>query len=234
MLSTLMIRIMARERGLKVLAIDADSAVSLAYTLGASGAKSLSDVRTELINDPDARKKAMGSHIRDVVAGMLQSRDGFDLLVMGRPEGPGCFCSLNDLLRYGIETLSGEYDVTIVDGEAGPEQINRRVMRSIDHLVILTDTSARGFRTAEVIGAIAGSGGTTNLKQSGLVINRLTANSRKAVEAAENLNQEIFGTIPEDQYVTDHDLSGAPILELPDIAPSVDAVRQIVAKIGLS
>ena len=72
-------------------------------------------------------------------------------MVMGRPEGAGCFCKVNDLLRYGIETLSLSYDITLVDCEAGPEQVNRRVVRSVDTLVIVTDTSIRGIHTAGVI-----------------------------------------------------------------------------------
>jgi CO dehydrogenase maturation factor len=70
---------------------------------------------------------------------------------MGRPEAPGCFCTVNDLLKYGIETLSQDYGITIIDREAGPEQVNRRVIQSIDTLLIVTDTSNRSLKTASDI-----------------------------------------------------------------------------------
>lgn len=231
-LSTLMVRILGIERGRRVLAIDADSAVSLAYALGADGVKTLSDIRNDIIEDPAARKTMLDNHIRDIVAELICHGNGFDLLVMGRPEGPGCFCSINDLLRYGIETLSDDYDIAIIDGEAGPEQINRRVMRGIDYLAILTDTSARGIRTAGVVGAVAAKGGTADLKKSGLVINRIREDRQQAVDAARNLGQDILGIIPEDPYITKYDLTGTPILDLPESAESLDAVRNIVVNMG--
>jgi CO dehydrogenase maturation factor len=135
MLSALMIRILGSEQGAKILAIDADSSVSLSYALGMDKIETLSDVRAKLIEDPFMRKQVMERHIRDVIGNILKHSNGFDLLVMGRPEGPGCYCGINDLLRYGIESLSKEYDFVIVDGEAGPEQINRRVLRRINILI---------------------------------------------------------------------------------------------------
>lgn len=232
-LSSLMIRILGKERGARVLAIDADSAISLSYALGVEVGKTLSDFRSELIDNPATRKEVMSSHIRTFIEGIVQPGDGFDLLVMGRSEGPGCFCSINDLLRYGIENLSRDYDFTVVDGEAGPEQINRRVMQSIDILVILTDTSIRGFKTAGVIGAIAGGEGAANLGRKGLVINRLKASGATIKEAAQKVGQEVFGYIPEDRNVTEYDLVGKPILDLPASAPSVKAVKEILARIGV-
>jgi CO dehydrogenase maturation factor len=231
MLSAVMIRLLSSEAGARVLAIDADSAISLSYALGMEVGKTLSEIRTEMIEDPVVRKGVMDSHVRTVIAGIVGHGTGFDLLVMGRSEGPGCYCGINDLLRYGIESLSGEYDVIVVDGEAGPEQINRRVLQSIDTLIILTDTSIRGFQTAGVIDGIAGTGGATRLGQKGLVINRMKDGSEAVNDAARKLGLKVFGHIPEDKSITEYDLAGKPIIDIPGTSPGVEAVREILKEI---
>lgn len=233
MLSALMIRLLGRETGAKVLAIDADSAISLPYALGMNVGKTLSEIRTEIIENPAARKGVMDRHARAVITDIVEHGNRFDLLVMGRSEGPGCYCGINDLLRYGIECLSEGFDVIIVDGEAGPEQINRRVLQSIDTLVILTDTSIRGFQTAGVIQQIAGAGAATKLGQKGLVVNRLKEINQVINERAQKLGLKMFGHIPEDENITEYELAGKPIIDLPDASPSVEAVRGILKEIGL-
>ena len=231
MLAALMIRLLSSEAGARVLAIDADSAISLSYALGMEVGKTLSEIRTEMIEDPIVRKGVMDSHVRTVIADIVGHGNGFDLLVMGRSEGPGCYCGINDLLRYGIESLSDEYDVIVVDGEAGPEQINRRVLQNIDTLIILTDTSIRGFQTAGVIDGIAGAGGATRLGQKGLVINRLKDSSEAVNEAARKTGLKVFGHIPEDESITEYDLGGKPLIDLPDTSPGFEAVREILKEI---
>ena len=229
MLSALMIRLLSREARARVLAIDADSAISLPYALGMDVGRTLSDVRAGIIEDPAVRKRVMDRHVRTAISDIVAHGNGFDLLVMGRAEGPGCYCGINDLLRYGIESLSTEFDVTIVDGEAGPEQINRRVLQSIDTLIILTDTSARGFQTAGVIQGIAGAGATVG--QMGLVINRFREGSKLASEVTRKPGLKTLGHIPEDESITEYDLVGKPIIDLPDTSPSVEAVRMILREI---
>ena len=233
MLSALMIRLLGRETGAKVLAIDADSAISLPYALGMDVGKTLSEIRTEIIENPAARKGVMDRHAQAVLTDIVEHGNRFDLLVMGRSEGPGCYCGINDLLRYGIECLSEGFDVIIVDGEAGPEQINRRVLQSIDTLVILTDTSIRGFQTAGVIQQIAGAGAATRLGKKVLVVNWLKESNQVVNERAQNLGLKMFGHIPEDENITEYELAGKPIIDLPDPSPSVEAVRGILKEIGL-
>ena len=234
-ISSLIVKNLLLNKKGKILAIDADPNANLAEVLGLEADESIVGLIEEITKNPDIIPKgtSKNQYIDQCIQEMIAESDGFDLLVMGRPEGPGCFCSINDLLRYGIEALSADYDITIIDGEAGPEQINRRVMRNIDYLAIMTDTSARGIRTAGVVGAVAAKGGTADLKRSGLVINRIKDDRRQAVDAARNLGQDIFGIIPEDPHITKYDLAGTPILELPEAAGSVAAVRDIVANMGI-
>ena len=191
-LSTLMIKCLTDRKNISILAVDADSAKSLPYTLGVPVEKTVSDYRQEIINNPDEKRRIadlpMGSVIREIVV----SKPGFDLLVMGRPEAPGCFCAVNDLLRYGIETLSQDYDVTIIDGEAGPEQINRRVIQSLDALVVMADTSFRSLRTASEIMAVAQKQDIVDVAHTGLVINKCMGADERVDEIKKKMDLNVW------------------------------------------
>jgi len=232
MLTALMTRILAESGNLKILAIDADSAVNLPYALGVGIGKTVAEIRRQLIEDPGVKAEVENKHIRNVMAEALESGKGFDLLVMGRPEGPGCFCGINDLLRYGIDRLSQDFDMTLIDCEAGPEQVNRRVVQGVDVLVIVTDASVRGVRVAGSIVEVVRRDEAMRHTRTGLVINRLKGDDRAITESADEWGLEIFGRIPEDEGVTEYDSVGRPIVELPDTSPSVVAVEKILEKIA--
>ncbi|NLH02256.1 MAG: AAA family ATPase, partial [Clostridiales bacterium] len=134
--STLIIRFLAERFPGKVLAIDADSAMSLCYTTGLKVDKTVSQLRSELLGMRQARDQLNNGPTKDLMRTILAHGNGFDLLTMGRPEEPGCFCACNELLRFGIDTLADDYDYVVIDGEAGPEQLNRRVMKSVDCLLV--------------------------------------------------------------------------------------------------
>ena len=85
----------------------------------------------------------------------LEERDGYALLAIGRPEDEGCFCKVNNLLKDIIGDLAGRFDIVLIDGEAGIEQINRRVMKTVDHLVLVSDTSVKGLGVANTIAHVA-------------------------------------------------------------------------------
>jgi CO dehydrogenase maturation factor len=161
----------------------------------------------------------------------LEKGDGFHLLVMGRPEGPGCYCSINDLLKYGIERLSKQFDITLIDCEAGPEQVNRRVVNGMDLLIIVTDASSRGVRVTDSILEVIRRDDSMRNTKIGLVINRLKGDDKLIAESAERWGIEIFGRVPEDENVTRFDSIGKPLTGLPDNSPSVSAVKDILQKL---
>lgn len=232
-LAAIMIKILTQNNKFNILAIDADSAVSLPQTLGMKVDKTVSDIRGEIIKDPEARSKLADTNIRTVIRSIVKQEGSIHLLVMGRPEGPGCFCSVNDLLKYGIQTLSKDFAITIVDGEAGPEQINRRVLEIVDTLVIVADTSMRSMQTATSIRQIAEASEATRLANVGLVINRMRDGSKPLLEYAQRMHFKTLGCVPEDKNIAECDLMGRSLLQLPNDSTSVIAVEKVLKEICL-
>jgi CO dehydrogenase maturation factor len=220
------------DRG-KILAIDADSAVNLPLALGLEVKTMVSQIRRSIIEEPGTRAEIESRHIRDVMAEAVQSGPGFDLLVMGRPEGPGCYCSVNDLLRYGIDSLSREYDVTLIDCEAGPEQVSRRVVQDVNVLMILTDGSPRGMQSAGAIWEVVQTDTAMRFTRTGLVINRSRSGTEAILRKAGEWGMEILGTIPEDENLSIYDAAGRPLTDLPPSSPGVVAARDILTKLAL-
>jgi len=235
MLTAIITRLLARNESLNILAIDADSAIGLAYALGMKANMTVGELRRQMIEDPEVKAEVQSRHIQDVMADALEIGNGFHLLVMGRPEGPGCYCTINELLRYGIERLSKEFDITIIDCEAGPEQVNRRVVQGVDALIIVTDSSMRGIQVAYTISEVVRRDETMMSTRTGLVINRVKGDAKPITEVAQHqYGLEVFGHIPEDENITRYDLAGKPLIDLPDTSPSVVAVREILRKRALS
>jgi CO dehydrogenase maturation factor len=217
----------------KILAIDGDAAGGLPYALGMEVGKTIGDIRRAIIDDPKARKEMEDRHIRTVITEALSVGRGFSLLVMGRAEGPGCYCRVNELLRYGIDSLSKDFDLVVIDCEAGPEQVSRRVIEKADLLVIMVDNSIRCIQVASVISKLAQDVKYREFDRMGLVLNRYNQGSERVREATKQLGLQIFGYIPEDQNIVEYDLQGRPLIELPDTSPSVIAVQDILRNMNL-
>ena len=231
-LTAMMTALLARDENLKILAIDADSAVGLPYALGIKINNTVSEIRRQMIEDPKVKAEMQNKHIRTVMEEALEIGNGFQLLVMGRPEGPGCYCAINDLLRYGIEGLSKQFDITLIDCEAGPEQVNRRVVQGVDVLVIVTDASIRGIRVAGAIREVVQRDEAMKSTRTGLVVNRLKTDDKPITEIAKEWGTEFLGCVPEDENITEYDSVGKPIIDLPDTSPSMIAVQEILRRIG--
>jgi len=234
MLTALLTRLLAKRGDLKVLAIDADSSINLPYALGVTADDTVSEIRRRALADPFVKAEIDAKPIKETIEEAVKEGSGFRFLVMGRPEGPGCYCSINELMKYGIEGVSKQFDVTFIDCEAGPEQVNRRVVKGVDLLIIVTDTSLRGARVAGSIMEVIGLDDTIRPAQTGLVINRFKGQDDKLIrENADKWNLQILGHVPEDENITQYDLTGRPIIELPDDSPSVLAVAEILKKLDL-
>lgn len=235
-LASLMVRhIMQEKPGKSILAVDADANANFNEALGVEVTSKISDILAE-IKDP--RKVPSGMTKEMFVEYRLHTTlvesDRFDLVVMGNPQGPGCYCYPSDLLRKHLENLRDNYDYVIIDNEAGLEHLSRRIISDIDVLLVTSDTSARGVRSAGRVHEIVKSV-NLDVKKIYLVINKTQAESD-----VENLKEEIEKTgltlieqIPLDPKIAEYDLKGIPLFELPEDSPSFLAVEKLFRKLNL-
>ncbi len=223
-LSALLARALAAGTEDSVLAVDADPAGGLSMALDWSVEGSINDLRQEILDSLErskADKTDLAAAIDYRLLEMLSDRDNLALLAVGRPEESGCYCNLNTVLREAIEALADHFRYTIVDAEAGLEQVNRRVMRSVTHLLLVTDTGAKGVRVAEEIQALAEE--AVNPTRVGLLINRVRSDDEvTAIRSRTAL--DVVATIPEDEAVRSFDAQARSLLELP-ACPALDGVQ---------
>ncbi|MFX0012648.1 MAG: AAA family ATPase [Candidatus Hermodarchaeota archaeon] len=234
--TALMAKIIARSKKYKLFLIDADPAMAhLARVLGLNVTKTLEDIRDEIIDVAGRKiteeKEEMVRTLDYKVFDALVEGKEFSLLAMGRPEGPGCFCPANVLLRKSIEVLSKHFDIMLIDCEAGLEHINRKVIRNIDTLIMVSDSTIRGVQTAEAINKVSEK--FTKSKNTGLVINRVKNSAETIQKYAKKVGLKILGLIPEDPYITELDNSGGTLKDLPEDSPTIRAVEKIIKNIGI-
>lgn len=223
------------EKKFRILAIDADPDANLADALGVQVGKTIGDMR-EFMQDsrftasPDTDKQAL---FEAKVFEILLEEDGYDLLVMGKPEGSGCYCYVNNLLRAILDKTATDYDLIVIDTPAGLEHFSRKIFPELDDLIVVTDESRRGLTTGERIRDIAREMG---LKYKGLyvIVNKITTGRRdKVIENATSLGLEVIGIIPYDESLAKFDLVGDPLTGLPDDSPAVKEMVNVVGKLGL-
>ncbi|MBQ1850618.1 MAG: AAA family ATPase, partial [Lachnospiraceae bacterium] len=159
----------------RILAIDADPAVGLATALGVEVRETLDDLRLEIIEKAaqGAGKEAIEllGEVRYRIFDALIEKDGFSFLAIGRPEGAGCYCAVNAYLKEVIEMISKDFDYVVIDGEAGIEQVNRRVMEQVTHLFFITDGSKKGMQVIRSIKQVADE--LVTYEKCGVIINRV-------------------------------------------------------------
>ena len=213
-----------------VLGVDADSNANLNEALGISYSASVGGIRE------DARKIAkelVGMAKQEFldlrVQEALVEEDGYDLIVMGRPEGPGCYCYANNVLRDVIQRLSANYGHIVIDNEAGLEHLSRRTVLSVDFLIIVSDCSVRGVRTAGRIAELAQEMGTP-VKQRGLIVNRVPGGVLPAGVAAEVVltGLPLLAAIPHDAQVAEMDAGGMAVGDIAGDAPARMAIDQLM------
>lgn len=222
-------------RKYKILAIDADPDANLADAMGVTVGKTIGDMRefmqqSRYTTSPDTDKQAL---FESKLFEILAEEDGYDLLVMGKPEGSGCYCFVNNLLRGIMDKTVSDYDLTIIDTPAGLEHLSRKTIPDLDILVVVTDESRRGLTTAERIRDLAGEI-ELRYKELYVVVNKVTPERKKQVlENAKGVGLKVIGTIPYDELLAKFDLVGDPLIGLPDDTPAVVEMKSVVGEIGL-
>jgi CO dehydrogenase maturation factor len=234
-LSALLIRyLIAKHPGKSILAVDADANANLNEALGLEVFATIGTI-LEDTKKPEAVPTGMTKDIfiESRLMQALVEEDSFDLLVMGNPQGPGCYCYPNDLLKRYLEKVSKNYDFMVIDNEAGLEHLSRRLLPMVDLLLVTSDASARGVRSAKRIKDIV-ENVQIAVSKMGLVIGRSRAgNSAQLQQEVEKTGLSLFGEIPDDPLVVDYDLDGKALIDLPQDSEAVKASQQLFESLEL-
>ena len=227
----LLIKYLVKVNKTPILAVDADCNANLNEVLGLEVKDTIGNAREEM-------KKGVvpGGMTKDIFMEMkleeaLVEAPGYDLIVMGQPEGAGCYCAANSLLAGFMERLAGNYPFVVMDNEAGMEHISRLTTKDVDILLIVTDTSRRGLQAAVRIDELARSL-NIGVGKSYVVINQVKNTlSAKALEMIKDAGLELAGSVPDDDTIYEYDFNGQPTIEMPEDSPSVQAAFEIFEKI---
>lgn len=220
-----------------ILAIDADPDSNLPEALGINVERTVGDIREELKKDTAAGNIPQNANKWDIldykIMESIIETPEFDLLVMGRPEGSGCYCAVNNILRKIIETLSSNYDLIIIDTEAGLEHLSRRTTQNVDIMLVVTDPSKRGILTAQRIEQLSDEL-DISFKKMFLVLNRVKPQKEEELlQKVRQIGLEIAGIIYEDETISTYDMEGNPLIDLPNDSSAVTAISKIIKNIGL-
>ena len=233
-LAALLIRYLTEKNGKTVLAIDADPATNLNLALGLPISKTVGDIREDLLDESQSGAISTGMARQDYLDYQLrvsiEEGDEVDLLAMGRPEGPGCYCPVNHMLRQMVDSLGEHYDYIIIDNEAGMEHLSRRTTKDVDLLLVVTDPTIRGIKAAEGILALSQEL-DINIKKTALIVNRVAGEfPQPMMDAVERLDVELAGNVPADPNVNELDAWGRPLVTLDGDSPAVVSMKMIAEK----
>lgn len=234
-LAALLIRQLIKAKKGPVLAVDADANANLNEALGIAVEDTIAEMLARINNNLEPLPAGMtkDQYVAYRVHQSLAEGDDFDLLVMGGPEGPGCYCYANNLLKGFIQQLSVNYPYVVMDNEAGLEHLSRRTTSNVDILFVTSDPSARGVRSAGRVRHLVQSL-NLDVKRMFLVLSKATDGSDRALgEEIERTGLDLIGTVPQDDQVAEYDLRGKPLLALPDDSPVVAAVGGIMRRAGI-
>jgi len=226
----LLIKYLVENNKVPILAVDADSNANLNEVLGLEVEETLGDAREEM-------KRGVATGItKDVFMEMKLEQAvvesmGFDLIVMGRPEGPGCYCAANTLLTNYLDRLINNYAYVVMDNEAGMEHISRLTTNNIDLLIVVSDPTRRGIQSAARIFELTKELGL-NIDQKVLIVNQAKESQLDSIrKAVETYELDLTGVIPEDDLVRDFDLDGKPTTALGKESKALQAAYGVFEKI---
>ncbi len=213
-LAGLLIRYLVQHRQGNILAIDADPSSNLHLVLGLPLTKTVGDIREEA-RDNVPQGMSRQDWLDYAVRTAIEEGNGFDLLAMGRPEGPGCYCAANHMLRTIVDGICKTYDYVVMDNEAGMEHLSRRTTRDVDHLVLVSDASLRGLTAAEAMLALSHEL-DINVRKTYLVVNRVNGELPAAFHPRiEQMGLPLLATVSYDAQLAEFDGGGRPLVELP-------------------
>ena len=217
----------------RILAIDADPAVGLSTALGVEVRETLDDIRKSIVASVEdgAPREAIEllSEARYRIFDTMVEQQKFSFLAIGRPETAGCYCKVNAYLKEVINLLANDFDYVVIDGEAGIEQINRRVLEKVTHLLLVSDQSRKGIQVAGTIKQVADE--LVMYDRIGAVINRVTNPDLNKFITIPGV--EILSYIETDDYHAANDIQGKTVYDLPPESSVFRGTKEILEKFGI-
>lgn len=243
-IAAMVIKYLAAARKGAILAIDADPSSNLNMVLGLDLEWTVGDIREDMLDQVQATLVAGGAAMGTMPGGAskreyldyqvrtsLSEGINFDLIAMGRSEGPGCYCAVNHNLREVIDSMSASYRYVVIDNEAGMEHLSRRTTRDVKHLLVVTDPTQRGIVAAERIASLRKEL-NINVENAYLILNRLPGEVPQPLqERIDVLDIPLLGVIPADEEITSFEFSGRPLVELDEDSPVYHAVAEMMEEI---
>lgn len=230
-LAGLLVKYMVKNGKTPVLAVDADSNFNFNEVLGLEVTDTIGNAREDMKkgNVPSGMTKDVFMTMRMEEA-VIETGD-YDLIVMGQPEGQGCYCAANTLLTNSLERLSDNYPYIVLDNEAGMEHISRLTTKNVDVLLIVTDASRRGLQAAIRINDLAKEL-NIGVERSCLIFNQAKDGvPEKVAQMVAEAGMELLGAVPEDSAIYEYDFEGTPIVALPEDTKSVSSAFGLFEKI---
>ena len=205
-----------------ILAVDADANSNLNEVLGVEVETTLGEIREDVVNsglavdDPIPTGMSKQDYLDFKLASAMVEEDDYDLLVMGRTQGKGCYCFVNGLLQSQIAKVASQYRYLVVDNEAGMEHISRGILPHVDAVVLVSDCSRRGVQAA---GRIAGLVRELKLEPKVMkpIINRAPPGgvNEGTMDEVRKQGLDLLGVVPQDELVYEYDCEGRPTVSLP-------------------
>jgi CO dehydrogenase maturation factor len=244
LISALLIRYIVEHQLGSVLAVDADPSTNLHLALGATVGGTVGDVREDMLTLAHSGQFPAGMSKNDYldyqVRMLLTETPDYDLLAMGRPEGPGCYCAVNNMLRLLIDHLAQHYAFVVIDNEAGMEHLSRRTTRDVDVLLLVSDPTVRSIISAAEMQSLAGKL-HIQVGRTRLIVNRVANGGGQASpddlppavrQTIETRGLDLIGLVPRDDRVVEYDAQGRPLFDLPPEAPARRAIFAIYEELA--
>jgi len=229
-IASLIIRLLKEKKGGSILGVDADPNSNLGEFLGLVPERSIGDVLNEVAEHKDKIPAGMTKdrYIEYEVQTIIEEGEDFDILAMGRPEGPGCYCYVNNILRGICARLIKDYDYVVIDNEAGLEHLSRKIVAAADILLVVSDATPAGLRAAKRISDLAGELKIKAGKKF-ILVNRSSGPADR--EKLSALGLEFLGAVPDDAKVRDLSMKGEPLGELEKSSEAYAALNKLMEKI---
>jgi len=226
--AALLIRALKEKELGPTLAIDADPNSNLGELLGIKHLSTIVDIIDDISKHSDQIPKGMTKDrfIDFKVQESLNEEDGFDLLSMGRPEGPGCYCFVNNMLRGLIEKLMKNYAYIVVDNEAGMEHLSRRLVRKIDELFVLSDASIIGVRAAARISVLADEL-NIKIRDRFLILNRSKNDTSSLKTEIDKTGLNLKTILPVDDEIENAAIKNVSVFDLKNNNPVLNLIREL-------